>query len=216
MARRSWSRLPLAAQAGPTCTPPNVHSMKKSGLRDIEERTKIPRIPASCRRDLNGITSSSVTYKYRGLFPQSSFLGPSFDDARLVTESQHAPLLVSSTFLPVANNNESTPLLRSHNSDGVESGQSAFARIKSVLAARDQPSYAQSFRSFLFGTWWNILLVFIPLSFVSHHLNWDAGLRFGFSFMAIMPLAQVCIWYSIAVLNAHSSIQSSWVKPPNR
>ena len=92
--------------------------------------------------------------------------------------------------LPVATD-ESTPLLRLHNSDGVESCPSSFARIKSVLIARDQPSYAQSFRFFLFGTWWNILLVFIPLSFVSHHLHWDAGLRFGFSFMAIMPLAHV-------------------------
>jgi hypothetical protein len=87
--------------------------------------------------------------------------------------------------------------------DGVESRPSSFARIKYVLSAQDQPSYAQSFRFFLFGNWWNILLVFIPLSFLSHHLNWDAGLRFGFSFMAIMPLAQVCIWYLIAVRSAH-------------
>lgn len=37
----------------------------------------------------------------------------------------------------------------------------------------------------------NILLVFVPLSFVSHHLDWDAGLRFLFSFAAIMPLAKL-------------------------
>lgn len=125
-----------------------------------------------------------------------------FDNARLVMENgEHNGRSMShSSHHPVATaTNEITPLLRLHNVDGVESRPSSFARIKSILSAQNQPSYAQSFRFFLFGTWWNILLVFIPLSFVSHHLNWDAGLRFGFSFMAIMPLAQVCTWYSIAV-----------------
>ncbi|OAX39381.1 hypothetical protein K503DRAFT_856082 [Rhizopogon vinicolor AM-OR11-026] len=32
--------------------------------------------------------------------------------------------------------------------------------------------------------------MFIPLSFTSHFLNWDAGLRFLFSFMAIVPPAK--------------------------
>jgi len=35
------------------------------------------------------------------------------------------------------------------------------------------------------------MLVFVPLSFLSHHLDWDAALRFSFSFIAIMPLAKV-------------------------
>lgn len=56
---------------------------------------------------------------------------------------------------------------------------------------QDQPGWIQSWRYFFFGSWTNILLVFVPLSFISHHLNWDAGLRFLFSFVAIMPLAKL-------------------------
>jgi hypothetical protein len=69
----------------------------------------------------------------------------------------------------------------------------SLAKLQSVLAAQGQPSYVASFKWFLFDSWWNVLLVFIPLSFVAHHLNWDAALRFSFSFFAIMPLARVCV-----------------------
>ncbi|KAG1742800.1 hypothetical protein EDB19DRAFT_596393, partial [Suillus lakei] len=41
------------------------------------------------------------------------------------------------------------------------------------------------------GTWFNILLIFIPLSFISHNMNWDSGLAFLFSFMVVMPLAKL-------------------------
>jgi Ca2+:H+ antiporter len=39
------------------------------------------------------------------------------------------------------------------------------------------------------------------LSFVSHHLDWDAALRFSLSFIAIIPLAKVacpsiCLFFS--------------------
>jgi len=43
----------------------------------------------------------------------------------------------------------------------------------------------------LLGSWWNLMLVFIPLSIVSHQLSWDAALRFSFSFLAIVPLARL-------------------------
>ncbi|KAF9227753.1 Calcium/proton exchanger [Gyrodon lividus] len=36
-----------------------------------------------------------------------------------------------------------------------------------------------------------MLLVFVPLSAISHNLEWDAALRFTFSFMAILPLAKL-------------------------
>lgn len=49
----------------------------------------------------------------------------------------------------------------------------------------------QSFYFFIFGSWLNILLLFVPLSVISHHLNWDAALRFSFSFVAILPLAKL-------------------------
>src|SRR6267154_3686048 len=61
------------------------------------------------------------------------------------------------------------------------------------LKGEGEPSWAKSFKYFIFGTWFNILLVFIPLSFIAHNLDWDAGLRFSFSFMAIVPLAKVSI-----------------------
>ncbi|KAG1756308.1 calcium proton exchanger [Suillus paluster] len=64
-------------------------------------------------------------------------------------------------------------------------------RAVSFLKGAGEPSWAESFKFFIFGTWFNILLVFIPLSFFSHYLDWDAGLRFLFSFMAIVPLAKL-------------------------
>jgi Ca2+:H+ antiporter len=87
--------------------------------------------------------------------------------------------------------NERSPLL-DHNNNG-HTRQTSFQKFKVMLSAEGQPAYGSSFKWILFNSWWNVLLVFIPLSFLSHHLNWDAGLRFGFSFFAIMPLAKVCL-----------------------
>lgn len=53
------------------------------------------------------------------------------------------------------------------------------------------PPWLDSYKFFVFGSWFNVLLFFIPLSFLSHFLNWDAALRFSFSFFAIIPLAKV-------------------------
>jgi Ca2+:H+ antiporter len=64
-------------------------------------------------------------------------------------------------------------------------------RVVSFMKGEDEPSWAESFKFFIFGTWFNILLVFIPLSFISHSMDWDAGLIFLFSFLAIVPLAKV-------------------------
>ncbi|KAG0705145.1 Sodium/calcium exchanger protein-domain-containing protein [Suillus ampliporus] len=64
-------------------------------------------------------------------------------------------------------------------------------RAVSFFKGEGEPSWAESFTFFMFGTWFNILLVFIPLSFISHYLDWDAGLIFLFSFMAIVPLAKL-------------------------
>ena len=63
--------------------------------------------------------------------------------------------------------------------------------MRAVLSPEDGPTWAQSLRFFFFGTYFNVFLVFVPLSVISHHLNWDAGLRFVFSFLAILPLAKV-------------------------
>ncbi|KAG2144120.1 calcium proton exchanger [Suillus bovinus] len=54
-----------------------------------------------------------------------------------------------------------------------------------------EPSWEESFKFFIFGSWLNILLIFVPLSVISHNMNWDGGLVFLFSFMAIIPLSRL-------------------------
>ncbi|KAI0782213.1 calcium/proton exchanger [Abortiporus biennis] len=81
-----------------------------------------------------------------------------------------------------------TPLLQ--NGNGTEPSKPFVRRVLDVFKNKDgQPSWLDSFKFFLFGSWFNILLVFVPLSAVAHYSNWDAALRFSFSFIAIMPLA---------------------------
>ncbi|KAG2041936.1 Sodium/calcium exchanger protein-domain-containing protein [Suillus americanus] len=85
---------------------------------------------------------------------------------------------------------ETSPLLE----NGGHSGQrniSLTRRIVNFMKGEDEPSWVESFNFFIFGTWFNILLVFIPLSFISHSMDWDAGLIFLFSFLAIVPLAKL-------------------------
>lgn len=82
-----------------------------------------------------------------------------------------------------------TPLLE--NGNGAEPPKPFFARLADSLSTQGQPSWWHSYKFFIFGSYLNILLVFVPLSIISHKLNWDAALRFSFSFIAIMPLAAV-------------------------
>ncbi|KAJ7073970.1 Sodium/calcium exchanger protein-domain-containing protein [Mycena amicta] len=83
---------------------------------------------------------------------------------------------------------ESSPLL----GNGASDPNTSFAhRVKALIAAEGEPSWAASFRYFLFGSYFNVLLVFVPLSIIAHHLNFDAALRFSFSFIAIIPLAKL-------------------------
>ncbi|OCH86901.1 calcium/proton exchanger [Obba rivulosa] len=79
-----------------------------------------------------------------------------------------------------------TPLLE--NGNGVHH-RTFRERFTDAFHAEDEPSWLVSYKWFLFGSWLNILLVFVPLSIVAHQLHWDAALRFSFSFVAIMPLA---------------------------
>ncbi|KAJ7481124.1 Sodium/calcium exchanger protein-domain-containing protein [Mycena galericulata] len=64
-------------------------------------------------------------------------------------------------------------------------------RLKAVIAAEGEPSWAASYRYFIFGSYLNLLLLFVPLSVISHLLDLDAALRFSFSFIAIIPLAKL-------------------------
>ncbi|KAI1794683.1 calcium/proton exchanger [Ganoderma leucocontextum] len=80
-----------------------------------------------------------------------------------------------------------TPLIE--NGNGARPPKPFFTRLADSLSVQGQPSWLQSYKFFIFGSYVNVLLVFVPLSIISHTLNWDAALRFGFSFIAIMPLA---------------------------
>jgi Ca2+:H+ antiporter len=84
---------------------------------------------------------------------------------------------------------ETTPLLE--NSNGHSNRTSFIQKVSSVLRANGEPGLLASSKFLLLSSWFNILLVFIPLSILSEQLDWDAGLRFGFSFVAIIPLAKV-------------------------
>jgi hypothetical protein len=82
-----------------------------------------------------------------------------------------------------------TPLLP--NGNGSEPAPSLLHRLKTIVEAEGEPSWLESYEFFLLGSWLNVFLIFVPLSIVAHNLNWDAALRFSFSFIAIIPLAKV-------------------------
>ncbi|KAJ7811426.1 Sodium/calcium exchanger protein-domain-containing protein [Mycena olivaceomarginata] len=83
---------------------------------------------------------------------------------------------------------ESTPLL---NGNGSHSDTTFIGRVKTLIAAEGEPSWIASYKFFLFGSYLNLFLLFVPLSIISHQFNWDAALRFSFSFIAIIPLAKL-------------------------
>jgi Ca2+:H+ antiporter len=91
--------------------------------------------------------------------------------------------------------NEHSPLLGEYPNGGrsVSPQRKPFAHrvLDSIRGGEDEPSWLASYRFLLFGSWLNILLVFIPLSFLSDKLEWDVALRFSFSFIAIIPLAKL-------------------------
>ncbi|KAH6918355.1 Sodium/calcium exchanger protein-domain-containing protein [Coprinopsis sp. MPI-PUGE-AT-0042] len=85
---------------------------------------------------------------------------------------------------------ESSPLLP-HNGTNGHGRAPLGERISRIIKAEGEPSYWTSYRWFLFGSWANVLLLFVPLCAIAHHMNWDAALRFVFSFLAIIPLAKL-------------------------
>lgn len=86
---------------------------------------------------------------------------------------------------------EETPLLSTNGSSNGAPKPSFAKRALALLKADGEPGWGHSLRFFFFGSYLNIVLVFVPLSAVAHYLNWDAALRFSFSFIAIIPLAKV-------------------------
>ena len=124
-----------------------------------------------------------------------SRLRPSATDPRLPIPTRYKTLLTlapsppPSLLLSRMPPTDRTPLLE--NGGGAQPPKPFFARLADSLSTQGQPSWLHSYKFFIFGSYLNILLVFVPLSIISHKLNWDAALRFGFSFIAIMPLAAV-------------------------
>lgn len=56
---------------------------------------------------------------------------------------------------------------------------------------REVPGVRQSILAILKTSWLNLLLIFIPLSWIFHFLNLNNTLTFVFSFLAIVPLAKL-------------------------
>jgi hypothetical protein len=118
---------------------------------------------------------------------------------------------------------EQSPLL---NSDGRRRQSPTFYRkLHALLKAEGEPSWLDSFRWFIFGSWANLLVLLVPVAAASHFLNWDAPLRFGFCFVAIIPLAKVRTTPSPALVSSSvnlfrdfngSSFLSCSAMPQNR
>ena len=88
---------------------------------------------------------------------------------------------------------EQTPLLQ----NGEQHAKSFVHRVVDVVKAEGEPGWGHSLRYFFFTSWLNVVLVFVPLSALAHFLDWDVALRFSFSFIAIIPLAKVCLMTSV-------------------
>lgn len=84
---------------------------------------------------------------------------------------------------------ETQPLLA--NGNGHSRHTSFIQQVSEVFAAEGEPGWIASTKFILLSSWFNILLVFIPLAFIAEKLEWDAGLRFAFSFIGIIPLAKL-------------------------
>ncbi|KAH9050615.1 Calcium/proton exchanger [Lactarius hengduanensis] len=82
---------------------------------------------------------------------------------------------------------EQSPLLNGH----PRQRRSLYQSFVVFVKAEGEPSWLASYRWFIFGSWLNLLLFLVPIAAASHYLNWDAPLRFGFSFVAIVPLAKL-------------------------
>lgn len=92
-------------------------------------------------------------------------------------------------------NSESQPLLANGQSNGNGNGHSRHSsfiqKISEIITADGEPGWIHSTKFLLLSSWFNLLLVFVPLSIIAEKLDWDAGLRFAFSFIGIVPLAKL-------------------------
>jgi Ca2+:H+ antiporter len=76
---------------------------------------------------------------------------------------------------------ESSPLLPNGNGHGHSRDRTLVQRaIDTIKGGEDEPSWLESYRFLFLGSWLNLFLIFVPLSFLSDKLEWDAALRFSF------------------------------------
>ncbi|KAJ3980133.1 Sodium/calcium exchanger protein-domain-containing protein [Lentinula detonsa] len=94
--------------------------------------------------------------------------------------------------MPSTSTSERTSLLPNGDRRNFSESDNTFLhRTSRLFKAEGEPSHQDSLKFFVFGSWLNILLVFVPLSIIAHNLDWDAALRFSFSFLSIVPLASL-------------------------
>ncbi|KAI0300889.1 calcium/proton exchanger [Russula brevipes] len=66
-----------------------------------------------------------------------------------------------------------------------------WARHKRSKPLKEAPGFRTSFLAIVKTSWLNVLLIFIPLSWIFHFVKLSNTLVFVFSFLAIIPLAQL-------------------------
>ena len=141
---------------------------------------------------------------------------PPSSPSRFVLVSYNKSFLYLS-LLSIMVPSESTPLLPAHSngSPPAPDRRTFRERLVSILKAEGEPTWLESYKWFFFGSWFNVLLVFVPLCIIAHHMHLDVALRFGFSFMAIMPLAKVAL-YVLSFFILLSMFLSSSETPQNK
>lgn len=118
----------------------------------------------------------------------SSYIRPDYPEPGEAVQKGRSNLSLL-RYSPANMPSENSPLL----SNGEETQRQPFSRRAiSFMKGEGQPGFFQSYHYLFLESWVNLLLLFIPLSAVSHYLMWDAGLRFTLSFLAIIPLAKAC------------------------
>jgi hypothetical protein len=66
-------------------------------------------------------------------------------------------------------------------------------RHSPVTAAAHQKSAFELFKDVLFSSWANVLLIFVPVGIALHFVNVSPTVVFVMNFLAIIPLAGVCL-----------------------
>ncbi|OCH90757.1 calcium/proton exchanger [Obba rivulosa] len=62
-------------------------------------------------------------------------------------------------------------------------------RIARIFRRDAGPSWLESYKWFILGSWLNVLLGFVPLSIAAYILDWDAAVQFALSLFALLPLS---------------------------